>query len=105
MVLQIIPNKQKTQNDTVTALAVSVKDAAEMLGVSTRSIWALAKRNEIQTRKIGARTVFTVSSIEAFLYGTDTVQKHENVSSLNDQKTIGQETISQTSLSGDHIIS
>jgi len=52
-------------------LAVSVKEAAALLSVSERSVWNLAKRGEIQSRKIGTRVVFPLASINAFLNGTD----------------------------------
>jgi hypothetical protein len=75
----VIPScKQKSQNDTTSRLAVSVEEAAEMLSVSTRSIWNMCSRGEIQSRKIGSRTVFTVASLEAFIHGTDnSVQKQK----------------------------
>lgn len=50
-------------------LAVSVREAAKLLSVSEKSVWNMAKRGDIQSKKIGSRVVFPVSSIRAFLEG------------------------------------
>ena len=48
-------------------LAVSVREAAEMLSVSPRSIQNYVAAKLLQARKIGRRTVIPVSALEAFI--------------------------------------
>ena len=47
-------------------LAVDTKDAARMLGISPRTVEKLAERGEIVRKKIGWRSLYTVSSIKRF---------------------------------------
>ena len=78
MTPQFIPRIPKTQKKQMTPMAVSVKDAAALLSIGERSVWNLAKRGEIQSRKIGSRVVFVLSSLETFLQGTsNSVQKQK----------------------------
>jgi hypothetical protein len=53
------------QNTTPEAspLLVTVKGAAQALGVSPTSIWRLTKKKILETRKIGSRTLVTMESI------------------------------------------
>jgi excisionase family DNA binding protein len=51
-------------------LAVSTRDAAQMLSVSRRTIQSYIKMKKLRARKIGRRTVILVSELEVFL-GTD----------------------------------
>jgi len=48
-------------------MAVSVKIAALLLGVSERSVWKLVERGELPVRKIGRRVVFPTAAINSFL--------------------------------------
>ncbi|MGF1629142.1 MAG: helix-turn-helix domain-containing protein [Kiloniellaceae bacterium] len=45
------------------ALLVTVKGAAQALGVSPTSIWRLTKKGNLEVRKIGGRTLITMESI------------------------------------------
>ena len=72
MSIKIAPRKASKPSDVATQpLAVSVREVAAMLSVSERSVWNLAKTGKIQSRKIGARTIFPLASIHEFLNGTD----------------------------------
>ncbi len=44
-------------------LLVTVKGAAQALGVSPTSIWRLTKKGNLEVRKIGGRTLITMESI------------------------------------------
>ena len=69
---QVAPLKvSKSPDVAFQPLAVSVKEAAALLSVSERTIWSLAQRGEIKSRKIGSRVVFPLASIRAFLNETD----------------------------------
>jgi excisionase family DNA binding protein len=47
-------------------ILVSKKDAAAMLSISVRSIEKLIRRRQLEVRKIGRRTLISVSSVESF---------------------------------------
>ena len=66
----VIPHKSTPIESSPTPLAVSVKEAAHLLGVCQRTVWQAAKRGDIQSRKIGSRVVFPLASINQFLHGT-----------------------------------
>jgi len=48
-------------------LAVSIREAAAMLGISPRSVQNYIRLKILPARKIGRRTVITVRALEAFL--------------------------------------
>jgi excisionase family DNA binding protein len=48
-------------------LAVSVREAAAMLGISPRSIQNYVSSKRLPARKIGRRTLIPVRALEAFL--------------------------------------
>jgi len=49
-------------------LAVDTRDAARMIGVSPRSLWALtAPRGPIPAARIGRRVVYRVDDLRAYL--------------------------------------
>jgi len=50
-------------------LAVDVKTAAQLLGLSQRSIWKLVERGELRVRKAGRRVIFPIAAINDFLDG------------------------------------
>ena len=78
MSIKIAPRKvSKSPGVATQPLAVSVKEVATMLSVSERTVWKIAKSGKIQTRKIGARVVFPVASVHAFLDGTDSTDATE----------------------------
>ena len=47
-------------------LLVSVKDASRMLGIGRSSMWKLISRGEIETRRIGRRTLIRRQALESF---------------------------------------
>jgi excisionase family DNA binding protein len=48
-------------------LAVSIREAATIIGVSPRSIQNFIRLKRLPARKIGRRTVILVNALEAFL--------------------------------------
>jgi excisionase family DNA binding protein len=48
-------------------LAVSMDEAARLLGVSPRTVANLARANRLTSRRIGRRRVIPVSALDAFL--------------------------------------
>lgn len=54
-------------NVTNQPLAVSLRTAAERLGVCERTVWTLVARGELVSRRIGRRRVIPVITLEAFL--------------------------------------
>ncbi len=48
---------------------VNVKEAAEIMGVSVRSVYTLVKRGELDRVKIGGSNRITTRSIRELLYG------------------------------------
>ena len=66
-----IPRRPAVTDRSSEPLAVSVKEAARLLGVCQRTVWQAAKRGEIQSRKIGSRVVFPLASIHRFLHGKE----------------------------------
>jgi hypothetical protein len=66
----VSPKSETSPDSTssVTPLAYSIHEAAIALGgVSTRTVHNLMNAGQLVRRKIGARTVIPVSSVEAFL--------------------------------------
>lgn len=54
-------------SNTVPPLAYTVHEVAQALRVSARTVRNLLREGQLVRRKIGARTVVPVSSVEAFL--------------------------------------
>jgi excisionase family DNA binding protein len=48
-------------------LAVSIREAAVMLSISSRSVQNYIREKKLPARKIGRRTVILVRALEAFL--------------------------------------
>lgn len=48
-------------------LAVSAKEAAQMLGVTDRTVRNWTKSGELHARRIGGRVLYPVASLNAFL--------------------------------------
>ncbi len=56
-------------------LAVSMDEAARLLGVSPRTVASLARANRLTSRRIGRRRVIPVSALDDFLRKDHPVQK------------------------------
>lgn len=57
---------QKEQK-VLKVLAVSMDEAARLLGVSPRTVASLARANRLTSRRIGRRRVIPVSALDVFL--------------------------------------
>lgn len=51
----------------MTALSYSVKDAAQTIGVSNRTIWRLIAAGEIPTFKLGCRTLIRADALKEMI--------------------------------------
>jgi hypothetical protein len=60
-----VERKEDKASD-IELLLVPEKVAAAMLGVSARTVWELGKAGEVETRKIGRRKNYLVSSLKKF---------------------------------------
>jgi len=67
-----IPAKPAQTEQPAERIGVSVETAAEMLAVSPRTMWTLAKENKIRTVRIGKRVIFSVQSLREFIDGKNT---------------------------------
>lgn len=63
----IPPHKVSPPSDPQQPLAVSVREAARLLGVSERSLRSWSRQGKIRARRIGSRILFSVKELEAFL--------------------------------------
>ena len=72
MAFKIVPKRvsEETRVGSLVPLAVSVRDAARLLGVCERTVWSVAKRGLLPYCRVGGRVVFPREGIEAFLRGT-----------------------------------
>ena len=48
-------------------IALSVEDAAGAIGVSERQIWRMIGGGEIETRKLGRRTLILYQSLKTYI--------------------------------------
>lgn len=48
-------------------MAVSANEAAEMIGVSTRTLWSLTRRGELVSCRVGRRVLYRVVDLQEFL--------------------------------------
>ena len=54
--------------------ALSIKEACEAIGVGKTSLYALIKRGELQTLRIGRRHIVVQSSVDALIDRSATVR-------------------------------
>jgi excisionase family DNA binding protein len=50
-------------------LAVSISEAARLLGLSERKVWELKATGELPCRRVGRRVLVPVEALRAFLSG------------------------------------
>ncbi|PYX66693.1 MAG: hypothetical protein DMG74_03195 [Acidobacteria bacterium] len=67
-------------------LAVTTSEAAEMIGVSLRTIQNYIRGKQLRARKIGGRTVVEVCHLKAFL-GVDRASAADLTASRNNHQT------------------
>ena len=66
-----IPLKTKEPEKSVEQIAVTPADAAKMLGISERTLWALTKNGLIPHRRVGKRILYSVEALKAFVAGEE----------------------------------
>lgn len=54
-------------------LTVSAREAAQMLGVSERTIYQLTKTGKIPSKKIGARVIYPIDGLRRFVNDAEPV--------------------------------
>lgn len=59
----------------MTKVTLSVNEVAELIGVSTASIYTMAREGQIPHRRVRARILFHKESIEIWLQGDAPKQK------------------------------
>lgn len=55
------------ENGQVERLAVNATEAAQMLGISTRSLWARVAEGVIPTKKLGGRVLFPIDALRELM--------------------------------------
>ena len=71
----VIGERPQTINDVPHPMAVSCREASQMLGVSERTLWKWSKEGRIRCRKVSGRVLFPISSLVEFLNVDDSVTK------------------------------
>ena len=66
--IRIPPREEK--RSIVERIGVSAEEAAEMIGVSTRTIWKMIKDGSVKTTRVGKRVIVSVQSLREFVDGT-----------------------------------
>jgi excisionase family DNA binding protein len=61
----------------MTKVTLSVNEVAELIGVSTASIYTMAREGQIPHRKVRARILFHRDTIETWLRGGDLPKQKE----------------------------
>jgi excisionase family DNA binding protein len=56
-----------TQDDSLTKVAYSVKEAAVVLGVGNTKLWEEINAGHLRARRLGARVLIPAAEIEAWL--------------------------------------
>lgn len=54
-------------NNALQPLAVSVREAAHLLGISERSLRKWTRQGKIRARRIGGRVLYSIATLEEFL--------------------------------------
>lgn len=62
------PFREKTEPH-VEPLLISAKQAGQLLGISPRHLYTLAKRGELSPRKIGRKVMFRMADLQRFAAG------------------------------------
>jgi excisionase family DNA binding protein len=64
--MNVVIHPELSKLEVEPPLLVSVKDASRMLGIGRSSMWKLISRGEIETRRIGRRTLIRRQALENF---------------------------------------
>ena len=67
--IQLLPDKKNNRTGDIERIGVSVNEAAEMIGLSVRSMWNLVKEGKIKHVKYGTRCIVSVKSLREFVDG------------------------------------
>lgn len=59
--------RRQGADDKPDLLAVSIREAARMLGIGERTLWALAKAKEIPHFRAGRRLLFPVHALRTWM--------------------------------------
>ena len=64
--------QQDTKPYSIERLTVNVAEAAEMLGVSARTVFQLTKANKLPPKRLGNRVVYSIEALKRFINEPDT---------------------------------
>ncbi len=66
--------KKETDDNTFKPerLTVNAREAAQMLGVSERTIFQLSKAGKLPHKRLGARVVYSIAALKKFIDEPDT---------------------------------
>jgi excisionase family DNA binding protein len=74
-----MPNESTPPRSANKPIAVNKREAAQLLGVSLRTIDRLIAIKELQVRRLGRRVLIPRSALESFLRRDHPTQEIENV--------------------------
>ncbi len=60
-------NNASSEPAKIERLTVNAQEAAEMLGVSARTVFQLTKAGKLPHKKIGARVVYSIEALRRFV--------------------------------------
>lgn len=63
--------KTSPKSDVIQPIAVNLRGAARMLGISEQTVRALTRQNKLHARKTGHLVLYSIKTLEAFLAGSD----------------------------------
>ena len=82
------PKPEHKRTEPLERIAVSIREAAKMLGISKPHFLPLVKEGKIRTVRIGRRILVSVQSLRDFIDGTkDPCNSVENAAELRGEKS------------------
>jgi excisionase family DNA binding protein len=64
------------KHDDIPPLAVGASEAARMLGISTRTLWAMTNCGKLPYVKLGRRTLYPIDDLRAWLQAQTQHARH-----------------------------
>ena len=65
-------NERNTEPARVERLTVNTAEAAEMLGVSARTVFQMTKAGKLPHKRLGTRVVYSIEALKRFVNESDT---------------------------------
>ena len=83
---RIPPKPAPEPKQDIERIGVSAEVAAEMIGVSTSTMWNLAKKQKIRTVRTGTRVIFSVQSLREFVDGKPALADTEDIACVAEER-------------------